>query len=663
MAYRLCVPIMLSQDDETQREGLVALLNAAKADTVFLIFPRYLTNEDALKRGIETFCRNKQYFETHGFRVSAWLVPTIGYGGVASDDGDAASRYTHIVADDGYVCPGAYCPLDEAFAEDFMRTLRMLAQTGVGEIMFEDDYTLGGGKFSVKSCGCLCERHRKKLAEATGEDLSLPEIRERLHGGKTNDYRRRFLDVQAKTLLDFTRLAEQTVHAVNPETKIGLSANASSYQIEGASFAELVKATAGQTRPFVRMTGAPYWDQVPSLAANIEALRLQSFFLEQTGAELLTEGDVYPRPRHFIPANFLEGYDMALRAAGGSHGILKYMSDYHSRPYYETGYFDRHIINAPHYAEIEKRFSDKETVGLNIAAYPSLFREMDFETDVTIDTAFGAGGFLPLVSQWFATDNSIPVVYGKAGKEPSLIFGDNAKLFDLKDLQAGAVLDASAARILAERGVDVGFESYEILPPLATEYYKEYKDYTVTQHVPGAKFYHFKLKEGAQALSEHPILVGGFGNYSEHLWQTAPRATGAYRYENDEGQRFLVFPFVAETAWGKGVWFKGDFKSYYRQRQLAEGAAWVAKKPLPAMCYGNPFLYVIAKKDQEGNMAVGIWNFFADEVMHPIIELDEAYESADIYLKRGHLDGTRLVLDEDIPPYGFVLFNVYAKKV
>lgn len=143
MAYRLCIPVQLSQNDAIQREGILRQLRAAKTDTVFLVFERFLTDEEALRQGVEAFKKNKVFFEEKGFRVGAWLAPTIGYGGVSSRDGDAPNRYTHIVADNGHVCPGAYCPLDEAFVEDFLRTLCALAETGVEEIMFEDDYTLG----------------------------------------------------------------------------------------------------------------------------------------------------------------------------------------------------------------------------------------------------------------------------------------------------------------------------------------------------------------------------------------------------------------------------------------------------------------------------------------------------------------------------------------
>ena len=265
--YRLCVPVMLNGHNKSGKEQIARLLHECGADTVMLVFNRVLCNEALLAETAREFSENKRYFESCGFRVGAWLAPTIGYGGSSSCDGDATNRYIHIVSDKGKDCAGAFCPLDEAFTDDFLNTLGAVIDTGVEEIMFEDDYTLGGGKMFRES-GCLCHRHRALLAERTGEDLDFEAMHKRLYGGKTNEYRRAFLALQRETLLDFTRKIEKFAHQKNPKVRIGLSANASSYNIEGATFADLVKATSGGTCPFVRMTGAPYWDQIPSLAAN-----------------------------------------------------------------------------------------------------------------------------------------------------------------------------------------------------------------------------------------------------------------------------------------------------------------------------------------------------------------------------------------------------------
>ena len=90
---------------------------------------------------------------------------------------------------------------------------------------------------------------------------------------------------------------------------------------------------------------------------------------------------------------------------------------------------------------------------------------------------------------------------------------------------------------------------------------------------------------------------------------------------------------------------------YEKLMQSIDGGA------LPAVCTGNPFLYIIAKKDED-SMSVGLWNFFADEIISPEILLDREYSLADIYRNTGHIEGRKLILDSDIPPYGFVFFTV-----
>ena len=59
-------------------------------------------------------------------------------------------------------------------------------------------------------------------------------------------------------------------------------------------------------------------------------------------------------------------------------------------------------------------------------------------------------------------------------------------------------------------------------------------------------------------------------------------------------------------------------------------------------------------------MAVGIWNPFADEVISPVIVLDHAYTNIDFYHCQGSLEENRVILNEDIPPYGFAFFTVFA---
>lgn len=58
-------------------------------------------------------------------------------------------------------------------------------------------------------------------------------------------------------------------------------------------------------------------------------------------------------------------------------------------------------------------------------------------------------------------------------------------------------------------------------------------------------------------------------------------------------------------------------------------------------------------------MVVGIWNFFEDEVISPVIHLAREYKSAEFLCGFGTLCADRAIL-EDIPPYAFR--GIFLKK-
>jgi hypothetical protein len=62
------------------------------------------------------------------------------------------------------------------------------------------------------------------------------------------------------------------------------------------------------------------------------------------------------------------------------------------------------------------------------------------------------------------------------------------------------------------------------------------------------------------------------------------------------------------------------------------------------------------KKD-ESALAVGLWNFFADPVLSPIVQLDGEYSSITCINCDGRVEGNRVILS-DISPFGFAAFEV-----
>ena len=65
----------------------------------------------------------------------------------------------------------------------------------------------------------------------------------------------------------------------------------------------------------------------------------------------------------------------------------------------------------------------------------------------------------------------------------------------------------------------------------------------------------------------------------------------------------------------------------------------------------QPNLYLQCKEDKK-YLVIGIWNFFEDEAIEPVIRLAKEYDRAEFLFGSGTLLGDRAVLS-DIPPYGF----------
>lgn len=56
-------------------------------------------------------------------------------------------------------------------------------------------------------------------------------------------------------------------------------------------------------------------------------------------------------------------------------------------------------------------------------------------------------------------------------------------------------------------------------------------------------------------------------------------------------------------------------------------------------------------------MVVGLWNFFVNTVIEPIVELSKEYSEIVFINCDGILDGDKVYLT-DISPFGFVAFEV-----
>jgi len=624
MTYRTSAPMYTFYSDrDLDLERALHELRRTRSERVFLIAPD-IFNQENLSAKMPRLSACLDFFAQAGLETGVWIGQTIGHGG---GFGKVVDRFAPIINLQGNP-ENAICPLNEAFKRTVCDGVCEIARAGARTILIDDDFRMGERSVSV---GCFCEAHLDAFRARTGLQATREEVAAKAFTGPPSRFRDDWLAVTGDSLAQLAREMREAVDSVDPAIRLGLCACTSTWDIDGVSAVELSRIMAGTTRPLLRLIGAPYAaGHGQRLAPIIEIERLQRSWIEGD-IEVISEGDTYPRPRHHTPAAWLEGFDTALRADGRMDGILKYMFDYVSSFDYETKYADLAERNQPLYAEIERIFSGRAAVGVNVVRKMKTLHAADLPTPV--NTGLLYANFFQSSAIRFLTDNAIPIAYGDANG-PAVVFGFDATNLDRTSLRHGAILDAVAARLLSSAGIDVGLQELVKAVEVRREVYPADRETVQTQGSRYAMTIHAK----ARILSRLATSEG--------------EIPGAYCYENADGERFLVYAFDACANQND----PGAFRSYCRQRQLIDAIAWLARRPLDAVCPGHPDLYILVKKNEDG-LAIGLWNFFADAIESPRLFLADDYAEAEI-INGGSmgctLAGGQLTLHGNIMPYAFM---------
>ena len=357
------------------REKYARLCREAGAERIFLVIASIMQPIPP------SLAENVAYFKSLGFEVGVW-TDTIGHGMVLTHvESDIETQaFTPMTNIQGDVRHHANCPLDPAFREFISRSVASLALTGVDIVMLDDDFRMsqhGGGELC-----CACERHLSRIGEILGETATLDEIRPYILSGKANKYRDAWLQAQNEGLLMAAKDIRAAVDEKTPDVTVCICTAYAPWNVDGTDVAEITKILAGKTPPILRLTGAPYWAvkayKYP-LIATFEIARMLASFVKNEGFDLMSEGDVYPRPRYTCPASYLELYDAATRADGAYNGILKYMFDYTAGPDFELGYLRHHKENALLREAIMRLFEGGANAGVRVVSAPHTMKNADLD--------------------------------------------------------------------------------------------------------------------------------------------------------------------------------------------------------------------------------------------------------------------------------------------
>ena len=620
--YQISVPVMNVNVTRVSCEATLKELQ--KLDTKRVIFALSCYEQDPVKKAesLRQLEMNCKFFHDRGYEVGAWVWTFMFRD---------AHPYDTMMSIKGIPMPTYACPLDNDFSDFVAQYLHDIALTGVDLIQFDDDFRYGF--LGPNGPACLCGHHMKLITEILGEEVTREEMCEHILNGGPNKYRDAYLQANGDAFRMFATKMRNAVDTADKTVRLGACACLTSWDIDGIQAMELSRILAGDTRPFIRLIGAPYWavkrNWGNELQDAIDMDRMEAAWIREVDPEIevIAEGDSFPRPRTTCPASYLENFDMAIRAAGCTDGILKYGIDYFANIEYETGYAKFHLRNKNNYAGIHQHFDGKEEVGVRVYTYTAKLGKARFEAPINIEHMV-----FPQAARILSA-NTIPIKFQGKGI-CGAVFGEDARQLPLETADEGLILDYAAAKILAERGIDVGVTEFNgMVTAGRLERYIDPENYTLTRDIPVGMV---TLKEGVEVLSDTETRKGVYPT--------------SFRYENEKGQRFFVLNAKPDFT-GNNI-----LKHYARSRQIEENIRWLTGKRLPAYCYGNPTMYTICK-ESENELAVGLWNLHADIAIEPVVELADTYEKIEFIGCTGKLMGNKVLLG-DIPAFGFAGFNL-----
>ncbi len=631
--YRISVPLTLSSSIiKRDRDKVHADLQAVGATRVFISDGQIRVDPQKRKKSMQELGENVRYFKALGYEVGIW-----NWTLWAEDK----LPYAEVESLEGKKNPLFYCPLDpgfRAYAADYVAEIATLAPD---MIQYDDDFRsthFGNG------VNCFCEHHMREISRILGEEVDRETLKRELFSGGKNRYRDAWLEAKANGLRLFADEMRAAVDRVDPNIRLSYCSCISNWGAEGVSAVELAQRFAGKTKPFMRLSGAPYWAVKQSWGNRIQHViefnRSQIAECRGMGVEIFSEGDVYPRPRYKTPAAYLEGMDLALRFVGGTDGMLKYMHDYTSRISYERGYIDRHIANAQLYRALEENFAGGKSVGVRI---------YDRRNKILDKTFYGEDASMVMDNITFnaaaraLADGAIPSTYEGEGV-CGIAFGEDVLDVPRNVYKNGLILDLTAAEILKSRGVDVGLAAVNDASASGVELLvANYEHFCFEDEcvLMGYGIRSIEVAEGAVVDSEYRMgSVDG-----------ETRTPASYFYENSEGERFFV---LAHRAYYNS---EDTYRSYARARQLRRAAERLSGKRLPAFVDGNPDVYVLAKRRENGELLVALFNFSVDALVAPKVELDREYASVSAVGCDATLDGECVRLS-DVMPFGYAFLKL-----
>ncbi len=623
------IPFYISEDERMEElftERILNIFLSLKAKRVSLAFKNWL-NFDV---NIPFVKKAKEYFAQYDIEVAIWLNSLLHL----EHKGDYVKRF-YANGKEKHTCP-----LDTSFINDFSEKIAKYAETGVPLIYLDDDFRMN----CSDAYNCFCDLHMKEYKKILGEDITREQMIKEVTSGKPSIYRDAWVKVNGDALRNTARKIREKVNAVDPSIRIGIcAAPTTMFGVDGVTAFELSDILAGDNLPFMRTIGAPYWayfgrEGYMARLSDVVALeRWQAFYAEQIGfkGELIAEGDTYPRLRYATPASYLELFHSAIATENRMDGILKYLGEYTHKNAKETGYSKLAVRRKSKLEAVENAFRGTQKTGFKIFETQDKMKTMEILPEDIISMDYQCTVLHASVRA--LNDASIPYTYD--GDEPIVAIGDNVRYLKDEDFKYGIFTDIVGAKILKEKGIDVGFDSIKSVKETSVcgETYVKYNENEYVKFNRTVELFDLKLNRGAEVLTCVEKADGmSILDENENGETNNPLL---YRYEGAQGKIVVCCVDMLQSRFAYGL-----FGSYRKQRVLADCYQWFKQEDLAAVCFDCPMLMPIVGK-KENKLVIGLWNMFEDVLYNQAILLNEEYSKVECIGCAGTLQGKTFILE------------------
>ncbi|MBN1943905.1 MAG: hypothetical protein JW849_11480 [Phycisphaerae bacterium] len=544
------------------------------------------------------------------FSINPWI--TVGHCDRGRDSRKIVPGLRTMVGHDGVECMTCACPIDPVWRKHVAKVWRLYAETKPHVIWIEDDIRTFGHR--PIQYGCFCPLHMKAFSDRVGKTVKREELVAAIvKPGRPHPWRKVWLDMQGELMADTVGFLAKTVHAVSPETRMGLmSSNPVNHCMEGRKWRDFAAALAD---------GKPLYSRPPM--GNYSEGELRGFYYSHNSIKATryclpdgvieqTEVENVPFTKYANSVNFTF-VEMAISFAFGSHGVTMNLFDHCGTPMQadpEVGamlgakkpfldglakkaqqpgsYRGVRLLHHDRSSYVKRLAKGDEYGRLAEDGYPMM---QALET-LGIPTTYEASNVVAAAGQTLRTYS-------------------DAEIREM--LSGGLLLDGAAARVLIERGFakEIGLKDASPLVPMDS-----------LGAWSAEEFFNAKFG-GKQQNFMSSRMPGLSGNPSISLLKPLPKTQIVSRLvdpdakpgypvmtacENSLGGRIVVH------AWDFGNSFGKTFLNPIRQEQYQSIIRWLSRnKPAILVRGDSGGVYPLAfRKDCDGETLLGLFNLSLD---------------------------------------------------